>query len=140
MLRKIFKSRTIINTKIAPQPLGLYSQAVKSNKNELIFISGQVGVDINGKLVGENDVYQQTIQTFKNIELIINSQGADLRDILEFTTYLVGKNSIKPFLDARKEVFVNHFSNNDYPANTLLVVESLVSDEFLVEIKAVGIL
>ena len=140
MLRKIFKSRTIINTKIAPQALGLYSQAVKSNKNELIFISGQVGVDISGNLVGENDVYKQTVQTLKNIQLILNSQGADMCDLLEFTTYLVGKESIKPFLDARKEVFSNYFPNDDYPANTLLVVESLVSDEYLVEIKAVGIL
>jgi len=140
MLSKNVNSKTIINTRNAPQSLGLYSQAVKTNKNELIFVSGQVGVDINGKIVGENDVYQQTIQTFKNIELILNSQDADLRDVLEFTTYLVGKASIKPFLDARKEVFSNYFLNNDYPANTLLVIEALVSDEFLVEIKAIGTL
>ena len=134
------RTKSIINTKKAPRALGLYSQAVKSNKDELIFISGQVGVDINGTLVGKNDVFKQTVQTFRNIQLILNSQSADMNDILEFTTYFVGKESIKPFLDARKEVFSNYYPNHDYPANTLLVVESLVSDEYLVEIKAVGIL
>ena len=134
------RTKSIINTKNAPKALGLYSQAVKSNNNDLIFISGQVGVDINGILVGERNVFEQTVQTFRNIQLILNSQGADMGDLLEFTTYLVGKDSIKPFLDARKEVFANYFPEGDYPANTLIVVESLVSDEYLVEIKAVGIL
>ena len=70
------RTKSIINTKKAPRALGLYSQAVKSNKDELIFISGQVGVDINGTLVGKNDVFKQTVQTFRNC-LLYTSDAAD---------------------------------------------------------------
>lgn len=66
--------------------------------------------------------------------------GANLRNVVEFTTYLVGMDSIQPFLSARAALFPSLFPDADYPPNTLLIVDGLVQEEFLVEIKAVAAL
>lgn len=60
--------------------------------------------------------------------------------MVEFTTYVVGSESVQPFIQARSELFPTIFPDSDYPPNTLLVIAGLVRDEFLVEIKAVAAL
>ena len=60
--------------------------------------------------------------------------------MVEFTTYLVGRDSIQPFIDARTELFPGLYPGDDYPPNTLLVISGLVQEELLVEIKAVAAL
>ena len=60
--------------------------------------------------------------------------------MVEFTTYLVGRESVQPYLAARTEVFPPIFPGKDYPANTLLIISGLILEELLVEIKAVAAL
>ncbi len=59
---------------------------------------------------------------------------------MEFTTYVVGRDSIQSFLDARAELFPGLYPEGDFPPNTLLVISGLVREEFLVEIKALAAL
>ena len=66
--------------------------------------------------------------------------GASFSNVVEFTTYVVGRASVQPFMAARSEVFPSLYPDGDYPPNTLLVIEGLVREEFLVEIKAVAVL
>ena len=66
--------------------------------------------------------------------------GADFNNVVEFTTYVVGRDSIQPFLDARVELFPGLYPDGDFPPNTLLVISGLVREEFLVEIKAMAAL
>ena len=93
--------RTIINSSEAPQPLGAYSQGVRVKSGELLFVAGQVALDAAGNLVGEGDVATQTRQVFHNLSEVLSRSGANLRNVVEFTTYLVGRDSIQPFLNAR---------------------------------------
>ncbi|HZA22793.1 MAG TPA: RidA family protein [Dehalococcoidia bacterium] len=132
--------RTVINASTAPQPIGAYSQAVWVNAGELLFIAGQVALDSSGNLVGQGDVAAQTRQVFHNIGQILDRAGATFHNVAEFTTYLVGRDSIQPFLSARTELFPTLFPGGDYPPNTLLIIDSLVREESLVEIKAVAAL
>ena len=129
--------RAVINVSTAPQPLGAYSQAIRARASELVFIAGQVSVDIDGNLVGENNTAAQTRQVFDNLGGVLAGVGASFSHVLEFTTYLVGREMIQPYMQARMEIFPELFPNKDYPPNTLLVVSGLVRKEFLVEIKAV---
>jgi enamine deaminase RidA (YjgF/YER057c/UK114 family) len=131
--------RTTLNPANAPKPLGAYSHAVKVSAGSLVYIAGQVGVDANGDLAGP-DVEAQTRQVFQNIGHVLAGAGATFADVVEFTTYLVGRDSIQPFIEARTQLFPTLFPNADYPPNTLLVVSGLVQVEFLVEIKAVAAL
>jgi enamine deaminase RidA (YjgF/YER057c/UK114 family) len=128
--------RTLINAPRAPQPIGLYSQAIRIRAAEFVFIAGQVAIDRQGKLVGKGDVSAQTRQIFENIGAILESMGASFSNVAEFTTYVVGRAAVKPFMQTRSEIFPALFPNRDYPPNTLLVVAGLVSEDYLVEIKA----
>jgi len=131
--------RTILDPPNAPKPLGAYSHAVKVSAGSLLYIAGQVGVDADGKLAGP-DVVAQTRQVFQNLGHVLAGAGATFSNVVEFTTYLVGRSSIQPFIDARTELFPGLYPDGDYPPNTLLVIAGLVQEEFLVEIKAVAAL
>ena len=132
--------RAAITSDRAPQPLGAYSVGMSTNAGTLIYVAGQVGVDLSGALVGPGDAAAQTRQVFQNIGGVLESAGAGFDNVVEFTTYVVGRDSVQGFIDGRNEVFPDIFPNGDYPPNTLLVVSGLVRDEFLVEIKAVAAL
>lgn len=132
--------RITLNPAVAPKPLGAYSHAVKVTPGSLLYIAGQVAVDSDGNLVGRGDAAAQTRQAFKNIGHILSGAGANFGQVVEFTTYLVGRNAIQPFIAARTQLFPGLFPNGDYPPNTLLIVNGLVREEFLVEIQAVAAL
>lgn len=131
--------KTTLNPPNAPKPLGAYSHAVKVSPGSLVYIAGQVGVDTNGNLAGP-DVEAQTRQVFQNLGHVLAGAGATFANVVAFTTYLVGRSSIQPFLDARTQLFPSLFPDGDYPANTLLIIDGLVQEELLVEIKAVAAL
>ena len=131
--------RTTLDPPNAPKPLGAYSHAVKVSAGSLLYIAGQVGVDTDGKLTGA-DVGAQTRQVFQNLGHVLAGAGANFSNVVEFTTYLVGRDSIQPFIDARTELFLGLYPGGDYPPNTLLVISGLVQEELLVEIKAVAAL
>ncbi len=132
--------RQAVNTDNAPQPLGAYSQAMQAGLGQLLYVAGQVGIDTNGNLAGDGGIAAQTSQVYENIGQILNAAGASFNDVVEFTTYLVGRDAIQPFIEARAALFATLFPDGDYPPNTLLVVDGLVREEFLVEIKAVAVL
>ena len=132
--------RHAINTTGAPQPLGAYSQATEVQASKLVLVAGQVSLDAAGKLVGPGDAFAQTRQVFHNIGQILKEAGAGFNNVVEFTTYVVGRDSIQPFLDARAELFPGLYPEGDFPPNTLLVISGLVREEFLVEIKAMAAL
>lgn len=132
--------RTIINPTTVTNPLGAYSHSVMVTPGRLLFIAGQVAVDRDGNPVGVGDVQAQTRQVFDNLSNILSGAGASFSNVVEFTTYLVGRESVQPFVEARTEIFPTIYPDKDYPPNTLLIISGLVREEFLVEIKAVAAL
>ena len=133
-------NRTIVNTDKAPQPIGAYSQAIRTAPGELLFIAGQVAVDFDGNPVGAGDMAAQVRQVFANLGGILEGVDATFSNVVEFTTYVVGRDSVQAYIAARTDVYPEIFPNEDYPPNTLLVVDGLVREEYLLEIKAVAAL
>ena len=132
--------RSPITADKAPAPLGAYSVGMSVNAGRLVYVAGQVGVDVSGNLVGPGDAAAQTSQVLRNIGGVLEAAGAGFSNVVEFTTYVVGRESVQGFIDGRNQVYPDIFPNGDYPPNTLLVVSGLVREEFLVEIKAVAAL
>ena len=132
--------RTVITSNQAPQPLGAYSIGISVSPGKLVYIAGQVGVDSDGNLVGKGDAAAQTKQALENIGHVLAGAGAGFSDVVEFTTYVVGRSSIQGYLDGRGEVYPTIYPNGEFPTNTLLVVAGLVNEDLLVEIKAVAAL
>ncbi len=132
--------RTVVTSDEAPKPLGAYSVGMSVNAGRLLYVAGQVSVDTGGTLVGEGDVAAQTRQVFQNIGHILAAAGAGFGNVVEFTSYVVGRDSVAGFIEGRTQIFPELFPGGDYPPNTLLVIEGLVRPEFLVEVKAVAAL
>jgi enamine deaminase RidA (YjgF/YER057c/UK114 family) len=119
-------------------PLGQYSQMTRVKASEFLFIAGQVGADRDGRAVGDFDA--QCAQVFANLGAALASQGANFSDVVEFTTYLVHSQDIGKFMAYRKREFPRLFAGGAYPPNTLLIIDRLVREEFLIEVSATAAL
>lgn len=126
----------IFNPDALGKPLGQYSQVTRVKASEFLFIAGQVGADKDGKLADDFDA--QCVQTFANIEVALKSCGAGWGNVVEFTTYLVHSQDIAKFMQVRLREFPGMFAGGAYPPNTLLIVDRLVQERFLVEVQTIA--
>jgi enamine deaminase RidA (YjgF/YER057c/UK114 family) len=122
------------------KPLGQYSQITRVKAAEFVYIAGQLAADRDGKIVGADDFDAQCVQVFANIETALKSVDAGWGNVVEFTTYLVHSQDIAKFMTYRKRAFPKFFPDGAYPPNTLLMVDRLVQEPFLVEVKAIAAL
>jgi len=130
----------ILNPSTLGKPLGQYSQIARVKASEYIFIAGQVATDAQGQLVGPDDFDAQCRQTFANIAPALQETGAGWSNVVQFTTYLVHSRDIPKFMKYRLREFPNMFANGLYPPNTLLIIDRLVQEAFLIEVQAVAAL
>jgi 2-iminobutanoate/2-iminopropanoate deaminase len=114
---------------VAP-PISHYCDAVRFG--DLLFISGVPPTDAKGKLVGGDDVAEQTHQVFRNMKLVLDAAGASFADILKVTVYLLDVNDRAKINPVRKEYF-----GAARPASTLIGVSELAIPGMKVEIEAV---
>lgn len=120
-----------VNPATVATPTGYSHAVVKSGSP--VFLAGQVSLDSSGQLVGPGDPLAQSRQIWTNIANLCQAVGASLADIVKitvFTTDLVYRPAIA---EARGEVF----PDGSFPASTFVVVSSLATADFLVEIEAV---
>jgi enamine deaminase RidA (YjgF/YER057c/UK114 family) len=130
----------ILNPDTLGTPLGQYSQLTRVKASEFVFIAGMLSADKSGKVVGADDFDAQCVQVFANIETALKSVGGGWSNIVQFTTYLVHSQDIPKFMQYRLREFPKMFANGAYPPNTLLMVDRLVQEPFLVEVQAVAAL
>ena len=115
----------------ASEPVSHYTDAVRFG--DLLYISGCAPIDSDGKVVGENDVVAQTRQVFNNLLEILRAAGAEMKDVLKVTVFLIDVNDRKAINPVRQEFF-----GDARPASTLIGVTALVDPKMLVEIEAVA--
>ncbi len=129
----------ILNPESLGKPLGQYSNIARVKASEFLFIAGQVGLR-PGTDKAPPDFEAQCAQTFANLGKALASQGASFANVVEFTTYLVHSQDIPKFMTYRTREFPRLFTNGAYPPNTLLMVDRLVREEFLIEVSAIAAL
>jgi reactive intermediate/imine deaminase len=112
---------------------GLYSHAIAAGG--FLFISGQVALDEKGQVVGKGNIEIQTDQVMKNIQKILSAENATFDDIVKIRVNLVNLEDRQRFHIVRKRYF-----KENLPASTLVVVQSLVDKDLLVEVEAVAYL
>ena len=128
----------IFNPDTLGKPLGQYSQITRVKASEFIFIAGQLAADKAGNVVGADVFDAQCVQVFHNIETALKSVGGSWGNVVQFTTYLVHSQDIPKFMTYRLREFPRMFPNAAYPPNTLLMVDRLVQEPFLVEVQAIA--
>jgi len=131
---------SILNPESMGRPLSLYGQIARVRASELVFISGQLATDLEGRIVGKGDFDAQMKQVLSNIEKGLKSVEASFGNVVQFTTYLVHSQDIASFRRVREELFPKMFPTHRYPPNTLLVIDRLVQEDFLIEIETIAAL
>jgi enamine deaminase RidA (YjgF/YER057c/UK114 family) len=121
-------------------PLGQYSHVARARSTELLFVAGMLSADREGRIVGEGDFDAQCTQVFENLRLALESAEAGFGNVVQFTTYLVHSQDIPRFMAWRLREFPRLFPSGAYPPNTLLIVDRLVRESFLVEVQAIAAL
>ena len=119
-------------------PLGQYMHVTRVKAPEFLFLAGMLSADKAGNIIGELDFDAQCVQVFGNIEAALTAEGANWSNVVQFTTYLVGSQWIPKFMDYRLREFPRMFPDGRYPPNTLLMVDRLVQEPFLVEVQTIA--
>ena len=116
---------------------GLYSHVGKAAGSDLLFVAGQVAVSSDGSVVGRGDFAAQFKKVFDNLGDVLAGLNGDFNDVVKFTTYLVHSQDIEKFMELRAALFPRLFRGPLFPPNTLLIIDRLVKEDFLIEVEAV---
>jgi enamine deaminase RidA (YjgF/YER057c/UK114 family) len=125
------------NPKTMAKPPG-YSYVVEATgPNRLIFIAGQLGLDLDNKLVGApGDFRAQAEKAIGNLKLALADAGATIKDVVKINNYLVDMAHIGLF----REVRDRHFNMAAPPASTTVAISQLARPGALFEIEAIAVL
>ena len=119
-----------------PKSVG-YSQVATVTGGTLVFISGQVALDVSGNLIGKDDFRTQVQQVFQNLKAAIEAVGGTIDDVVKLNRYLV---DLSPsHLAAFREIRDQYVNVKNPPASTAVQVQGLFRAEFLVEVEAVAV-
>jgi len=120
------------------KPRGQYSQITRVKAETTYYIAGQLSANSKGEIIGHGDFDAQCTQIFANVQTALEACGAGWKNIVQFTTYLVDPRDIPKFMAFRLREFPKLFPDDVYPPNTLLIVNRLVEEPFLVEVQAIA--
>lgn len=116
---------------------GLYSHVGKPAGSDLLFVAGQLSVAADGSVAGTGDFEAQFKQVFANLGAVLEGLGCNFNDVVKFTTFLVRSQDIDSFMALRAALFPTLFRGPLFPPNTLLIVDRLVKEPFLIEVEAI---
>lgn len=115
-------------------PVNGYSHAVAFS-GRMVAVSGQVPLDSEGRLVGQDDPRAQARQVFDNLVTALSAAGAAMEHVVKLTIYLTNVDD----LGAVREVRDEFISADRPPASSLVQVSRLVNPAFRVEIEALAV-
>jgi enamine deaminase RidA (YjgF/YER057c/UK114 family) len=126
----------VFNPPEAHKPNG-YSHAVEITAGKMIYISGQVALDVSGNIVGQGDYRAQIQQVFRNLKAALEAAGASFQNVVKLNYYIVDTVAASEFF-AYREVRDQYVDTANPPAATVVVIRRLFRPEFLIEIEAVA--
>ncbi len=110
-----------------------YRQGIRVG--DTVYVSGQVGFDPDGDIVGGDDMEAQARQAFANIRTVLEMAGATMNDVVKITAFLTDLDRYAGYSAARTETFPDKV-----PASTAVATPALVFPGLLVEIEAVAVI
>ncbi|MBB1272192.1 RidA family protein [Psychromonas sp. SR45-3] len=122
--------KKIINTAKAPAAIGPYSQA--NTFGELVFTSGQLGLDVDSMAFVEGGIKEQSYQVLKNLVTVLEAAGASTDTVIKTTCFIADMNDFTAF----NEVYAEFFAENA-PARSCVEAARLPKDA-LIEVEAIA--
>lgn len=124
---------SIENVEALGKPLGQYSHMTRvRNAKDTLYIAG---------MLAPGDTFDaQCNGCFEQVGKALKAAGGGWANVAQFTTYLVHSQDIPKFMAWRLREFPKMFPDGKYPPNTLLVIDRLVQEQFLVEVQTIAAL
>jgi len=113
-----------------------FTQVVTSPPGNLVFVSGQVALDQDLKLVGGDDLAAQARQALENLGRSLRAAGASPANVAMLRTYVV---DYRPELAAQLTAPFEDFFGGQPPASTRIGVQALAAPVLMIEIEAVAV-
>jgi 2-iminobutanoate/2-iminopropanoate deaminase len=128
-------TRQVIQTNLAPAPVGPYNQAIVAT-GKMLFVSGQISIDpTTNQLAHTGDVAKQTELVMSNLAAILQAAGANFGDIVKTGVFLKDMNDFATV----NEVYARYFDEATAPARACVEVARLPKD-VLVEIDCIAVI
>jgi 2-iminobutanoate/2-iminopropanoate deaminase len=124
------------NPETVAAPIGTYSQAVRVETGDAVWISisGQIAIDREGNLVGRGDMRAQTRQVFEHLNAILEANGATFADVVKIGTYLTTLDDLAGMREVRGE-----YLTAEPPASTAVQVVALVVPDAMIEVDLLAV-
>ncbi len=110
-----------------------WSHAIKTGNT--VYVAGQVGWDIEGKLVGKDDFEAQARMALENLKRVLAAAGAQMTDVVQMNFYIINLEDFAKIRNPYREYFGKY-----YPCQTLTVIKSLAEPDLLIEIQAIAVI
>jgi enamine deaminase RidA (YjgF/YER057c/UK114 family) len=121
----------ISNVDALGKPVGPYSHVARVKGGETLYIAG---------MLSPGDTFEaQCAAVYAQVEKALQSAGGGWKNVVQFTTYLVHSQDIAKFYRWREQNYPKMFADGKYPPNTLLIIDRLVQEQFLIEIQTVAV-
>ena len=121
----------IQNVDALGKPVGPYSHMARvKGAAETLYIAGMVSPG--------QDFEAQCGAVFRQIETALKAAGAGWKNVVQMTTFLVHSQDIAKFYAWREREYPKMFPDGKYPPNTLLIIDRLVQEQFLLEIQTIA--
>ncbi len=111
-------SKTIIKTKLAPDPIGPYSQAVLAG--DMLYISGQICIDPATGELKKKDIQEETHQVMHNLKAILSEAGMNFNNVIKTSIFIMDMHQFVSI----NEVYGKYFER-DFPARETVQVSAL---------------
>lgn len=106
-----------VATSKAPNAVGPYSQAVKSNG--MLYTSGQIAIDPETNTIKAVTIEEQTERVCENLKAVLEEAGTDFSKVIKTTCFLADINDFAAF----NEVYAKYFTSK--PARSCVAVKDL---------------
>ncbi len=124
--------REVVTCSTAPKAIGPYSVAIATDN--LVFVSGQLGIDPTSGAIVEGGIQAQTRMALTNLRSVLESAGSSLEQVVKTTVFLT---DIAQF--AEMNAVYAEFFTSDYPARSAIQVAALPKGG-IVEVEAIAVL
>jgi enamine deaminase RidA (YjgF/YER057c/UK114 family) len=129
-----------LNPATLPEPQGFMHVSIATG-TRMVFLAGQVGLAVDGSLVGEGDLAAQTAQALRNVHTGLEAAGATFDDIAKVTLYIVDWTDDKmEQLMAGLTTAASELGAAPVASSTLVSVPRLFRAEYLIEIDVTAVI
>ena len=111
--------KKIINTDKSPAPIGPYNQAIL--KDNILFISGQIGLDPISMKLNNDSIEEETNQVMLNLKHILKEANMDFSNVVKTSIFLSDMNLFKKV----NKIYESYFKEDKLPARTCIGVTGL---------------